>query len=150
MKKIKILVVLLLVVMIGCVALSSCGKIKKESEKSESNDNKNVILADFEEWAPDFQLLKLREEFGAIDVNKDTQYVKSGKQSAKLYVMGWEAGTDPYFFIPTYSELFQFDYTNFNSVDSVMHEIPQGFYHVVPQVFAIDLPSTFCCFQFVG
>ena len=122
MKKIKNLLTLLLVAMIGCLVLIGCNGESTESATSEKNNNindKNVVLADFEEWAPDFQLLKLREEFGAIDVNKDTQYVKSGKQSAKLYVMGWEVGTQPYFFIPTYSELFQFDYTNFNSVDSV-------------------------------
>ena len=119
MKKNRLLwISLLLASLIGCLAASGCNK---ESEQTQSGGSENqTVLADFEEWAPDFQLLRLREEFGAIDVNMDTAFVKSGNQSAKLYVMGSESNQlDPYFYVPTVSDYFGFDYTNFNSVESI-------------------------------
>ena len=67
MKKNRLICVfLLLVSLIGCFAISSC---KKKGEQSQGGSVDKIVLADFEEWAPDFQLLRLREEFGAIDVN---------------------------------------------------------------------------------
>lgn len=117
MKKNRLICVfVLLVSLIGCFVVSGC---KKKGEQSQSVNTDKTVLADFEEWAPDFQLLRLREEFGAIDVNTDATFVKSGKQSAKLYVMGWDRGTDPYFYIQTTSDYFNFDYSNFNSVESI-------------------------------
>ncbi len=117
MKKNRLLwISLLLSSLISCFAASGC---IKQDEQAQSGGENQTVLADFEEWAPDFQLLRLREEFGAIDVNTDATFVKSGKQSAKLYVMGWDAGTDPYFYIPTTSDFFNFDYSDFNSVESV-------------------------------
>ncbi len=95
------------------VAGVACG-----SDNGTQNANQ-VVLADFEEWAPDFQILRLREEFGAIEVNSNPEFVKSGKQSAKLYAMGWEKGNNPYFFIHTQSEHFDFDYTDFSHIDYV-------------------------------
>ena len=95
------------------VAGVACG-----SDNGTKNANQ-VVLADFEEWAPDFQILRLREEFGAIEVNSNPEFVKSGKQSAKLYAMGWENGNSPYFFIHTQSDNFGFDYTDFSCIDYV-------------------------------
>ncbi len=119
MKKSKILwLSLLLASLTGSMLAVGCDKNTDNSNPGGSDNQ--VVLADFEEWAPDFQLLRLREEFGAIDVNTDTAFVKSGNQSAKLYVMGSEGNTlDPYFYIPTISDYFNFDYSNFNSVESI-------------------------------
>lgn len=119
MKKSKILwTSLLLSCLAGSMLFSSCDKGKENSAPA-GKDNQ-AVLADFEEWAPDFQLLRLREEFGAIDVNTDTAFVKSGNQSAKLYVMGAESNLlNPYFYVPTISDYFSFDYSDFNSVESV-------------------------------
>ena len=119
MTKNKLWLTSLMVVMgIGCLSIAAC----KDNETSEGSGGENVnqvVLADFEEWAPDFQLLRLREEFGAIEVNKDAAFVKSGEQSAKLYVMGSERSNDPYFFIHTQSDLFGYDYSDFSKVESI-------------------------------
>ena len=45
-----------------------------------------VCLSDFETYKPDFQLIRILNHFGAINVNTDPQYVKSGKASAKIQV----------------------------------------------------------------
>ena len=119
MKKNKLWLTSLMVVMgISCLSIAACSD--NETSKNGVSENANqVVLADFEEWAPDFQLLRLREEFGAIEVNKDADFVKSGEQSAKLYVMGSERSNDPYFFIQTQSDLFGYDYSDFSKVESV-------------------------------
>ena len=149
MKKSKILwTSLLLACLAGSMLFGGCGT-SKENTNSGGNDNQ-VALADFEEWAPDFQLLRLREEFGAIDVNMDTAFVKSGNQSAKLYVMGGERNTvDPYFYIPTVSDYFNFDYSNFNSVESVSAwvynpsqeeaQVAVGFVTGITDLYKVDL-----------
>lgn len=149
MKKSRILCIsLLLACLAGSMLFGGCGT-SKENTNSGGNDNQ-VALADFEEWAPDFQLLRLREEFGAIDVNMDTAFVKSGNQSAKLYVMGGERNTvDPYFYIPTVSDYFNFDYSNFNSVESVSAwvynpsqeeaQVGVGFVTGITDLYKVDL-----------
>ena len=79
MKKSKILwLSLLLASLTGSMLAVGCDKNTDNSNPGGSDNQ--VVLADFEEWAPDFQLLRLREEFGAIDVNTDTAFVKSGNQ----------------------------------------------------------------------
>lgn len=84
------------------------------------DDPSKVVLADFEEWAPDFQILRTMENFGAVDVNENTDYVKSGKQSAKLYVMGNEGSSlKPYIYLPTVSDYFHFDHSKFEKFDKV-------------------------------
>ncbi|MBO7344740.1 MAG: hypothetical protein J6U92_02245, partial [Clostridia bacterium] len=50
-----------------------CGNSKPNSEsvkKEENSTSSNIkILSDFEEFNPDFQLLRLQNGFGRIDVN---------------------------------------------------------------------------------
>lgn len=51
------------------VSAAACGD--PAGEDPDSDFEETVVLADFEEWAPDFQLLRPMNNFGAIDVNED-------------------------------------------------------------------------------
>ena len=89
-------------------------------EKTEESGNKQVVLCDFERFEPDFQLMRLMNSFGAVNVNKDAQYVKSGETSAKLQPIGnYSTQTDPYAYIKTQSDRFKYDYTDFTWVNSI-------------------------------
>lgn len=89
-------------------------------DKTEESGNKQVVLCDFERFEPDFQLMRLMNSFGAVNVNKDAQYVKSGETSAKLQPIGnYSTQTDPYAYIKTQSDRFKYDYTDFTWVNSV-------------------------------
>ena len=116
MRRNKIWIGILCVLMVfGLVA----GCSKKEKPASKPEKSKDVVLADFEEWAPDFQTLRLRNEFGSIDVNTDADYVKSGKQSAALTVVGAEGSESPWFFVNTVSTRFEYDYSDFSCIDNI-------------------------------
>ena len=84
----------------------------------------DVLLCDFEEWAPDFQTIRFMNGFGRVSKNEDKQYVKSGNYSAKLDPLGWYgAGSLPLIFFPTRSETFGFDYADFSYVDYISVDI---------------------------
>ena len=120
MKKIRLLIISLLFVVlsVSCVFFAGCFGGNDSTEESENSADR-VVLADFEEWAPDFQLLRLKENFGSIEVNADAKYVKSGAQSAKLIVMGNEKTGNPYFFVQTQSNLFGYDYSDFSKIKHI-------------------------------
>ena len=91
----------------------------EETREESRKEPTEIVLADFEKWAPDFQTLRLRNEFGSIDVNTDTDYVKSGKQSAALTVVGSSGSENPWFFVNTVSTRFAYDYSDFSCIDSI-------------------------------
>lgn len=100
----------------GVLAATGC----KPKDENKQDKYEEIVLADFERWAPDFQIMRLMGKFGAVDVNTDAKYVKSGKQSAKLSVLGGVVKkTSPYVYFPTASEYFGYDYSNFTGVQSV-------------------------------
>ena len=119
MKKIRLLIISLLFVIlsVSCVIFAGC--FGNNGTGGSENSADRVVLADFEEWAPDFQLLRLKENFGSIEVNANTKYVKSGAQSAKLIVMGNEKTGNPYFFVQTQSNLFGYDYSDFSKIKHI-------------------------------
>lgn len=70
-----------------------------------------VDFLDFEEYNPDFQLIRLDQTFGKVSQNDDKAYVKSGKYSAKVQPLGgYSSETKPGFYYPLYSEMAGFDY----------------------------------------
>ena len=92
--------------MVGC---------KEEAKKAEP-----IVLCNFEQFEPDFQLMRLQGEFGAVNVNKNMDYVKSGTTSAKLQpIGGYSSGSTPYAYIHTKSTLFEYDYSDFTKVESI-------------------------------
>lgn len=83
-----------------------------------------VCLSDFETYKPDFQLIRILNHFGAINVNTDPQYVKSGKASAKIQPLGgYVSTTSPFMYYPLRSELFEFDYRDLSRLRQVTAEI---------------------------
>ena len=78
MKKTKIASFILATVsMLSTFSLFACDKTKEV----QAGENQ-VLFADFESWEPDFQLMKVYNEFGRVTRNKDQAFVKSGKYSA--------------------------------------------------------------------
>ena len=56
--------------------------------EQKSSDGNKIVVADFEQWAPDFQLMKIYGRFGKVTRNSDKKYVNSGNYSAKLQIVG--------------------------------------------------------------
>ena len=61
-------------------SFACCGEEKKTEVKGDTE----TVIADFESWAPSFQLMRLINGFGKVTENNDAAYVKSGSSSAKL------------------------------------------------------------------
>ena len=102
-------------------AFVSCGKTQTEEPVGPVGA---VSLSDFETYKPDFQLIRVHNHFGAINVNTDPNYVKSGKASAKLQPLGgYISTTSPFMYYPLYSETFGFDYKDLSRLRQVTAEI---------------------------
>ena len=114
MRKLKYIVCAVL-----CLCLLPLGGCKKQSDAPAADDTA-IKIADFEQWAPDFQLMRVMENFGRVTKNEDERYVRSGKASAKLQILGGKSDTKlPLLYFPTASVLFEYDYTDFSKVESV-------------------------------
>ena len=97
-------------------AWAGCDLIKKEEE----TEVKQIVLADFEKFEPDFQLIRLSKFFGAVNVNTDPAYVKSGNTSAKVQPLGHvPSKSQPMMFFPLSSERFDYDHKDFSYYDNV-------------------------------
>lgn len=115
MKKL-INILLALILGLSTIAFGGC---KTATQSGKKNDSE-IILADFEQWAPDFQLISLHNKFGKITRNEDAKYVKSGKYSAKLQpVGGLVAKTKPLMFIPLSSNRFDFSYKDLTEYEEI-------------------------------
>ena len=125
MKKSKLLILILSIISALCFVFAlGCEETPKDDDKIDDSERPfTIVVADFEEWAPDFQLIRTVESFGNMHVNKDMQFVKSGKQSLQIHPLGsYSSGSLPIFFFPTKSELFEFDNSDFTDVDKVTFE----------------------------
>ena len=112
----------LLAVMLGISAISF-GGCKTETQSDEQNGTSNaneIVLANFEQWAPDFQLITLHNKFGKISRNEDAKYVKNGKYSAKLQPVGAQVGeSKPVAIIPLSSSGFDLSYSDLTEYEEV-------------------------------
>ena len=114
MKKLLSLI-LALVTCFTAFAFTGCAPTEQNP-----TDDKRIVLADFEQFEPDFQLMRLMNRFGAVSVNEDAQYVKSGKYSAKLQPLGaYAQSAKPFAYIPLESDRFGYNYTDFTKFGSV-------------------------------
>lgn len=97
---------------LASLSFAGCGASAKKAEP--------IVLCNFEQFEPDFQLMRLQGEFGAVNVNRDPEFVKSGTTSAKLQpIGGYSSGSTPYAYIHTTSNRFGYDYSDFTKVKSV-------------------------------
>lgn len=98
-------------------------------KKAEVTEKSTVVFADFEQWAPDFQLMRPMSNFGVVSVNEDPAFVRSGNASAKLQPMGgyrdsvasfsYNQSVKPYVYFPLKSDLFSYDYQNLRLLDRI-------------------------------
>ena len=65
----KILPLLLTAIVLP--GLASCNNNQKQKE------SKVEMIADFEQWGPDFQTIRITYGFGRIEQNEDKKFVKS-------------------------------------------------------------------------
>lgn len=105
--------------LIASISMASCGNEVIDSGNSQSSSKPldNVVnLYDFEQYAPDFELMRIGNFFGKVSVNTDANYVKSGLQSAKLQPLGSYASSSskPFMYFELSSEKFNYDYTDLN------------------------------------
>lgn len=113
MKKI-IRIVLVFIFAIGSFAvILSCGNT--DAQEPHGGD---IMLVDFENYAPDFSLCRISSDFGKVSVNTDKTFVKSGSRSARIDPVG-----NGWMYFPTYSERYDFDYTDFTYVRCVRLEM---------------------------
>ncbi len=102
-----------------CFIVPLCGCAGK-TENTENVESNVITVADFEQWAPDFQLMRVMPNFGKVTENTDANFVKSGKSSAKVQVLGGKSDVKlPLMYFPTVSTLFGYDRSDFSKVESV-------------------------------
>ena len=112
----KKLFVSLLASIMAFSALAFTGCQKEE----ETGTPTQVVLADFEKFEPDFQLMRISKHFGAVTVNTDATYVKSGTTSAKVQPLGHvPSKSQPWLYFPLSSTRFEYDYRDFSYFDNV-------------------------------
>ncbi len=113
---------ILLAGMLGmsAIAFGGCNTELQSNEQNGTSNANEIVLANFEQWAPDFQLISLHNKFGKISRNEDVKYVKSGKYSAKLQPVGALVGeTRPVAVIPLSSPGFEFSYRDVTEYEEV-------------------------------
>lgn len=108
-------------IMIGVLCISSLTGCKG-TEGSGKDTVTDVLLYDFEDYDRNFQLMRVMSYFGAVDVNEDAQYVKSGTTSALLQPLGYHSTmrnntftglkAESCLYLPLSSGKFEFDYSN--------------------------------------
>lgn len=103
----------------GCVGFTSC----QEPETNDTLEGR-VCLNDFETYKPDFQLIRVLNGFGSIDVNKDARFVKSGEASAMVRPLGaYGSNSSPTAYYPLYSKKFEFDHRDLTRIRQVTAEV---------------------------
>ena len=123
----KILIALLC--LITCFSVIFAVGCNDNRDKGSGGNDKVILLADFETWETGFQLMRTVKYFGALDINTDKNFVKSGKQSMQLHPLGsYTSGSTPTIFYPTSSELFGFNYRDFRDVEKITFEVSDGKY----------------------
>lgn len=104
----------------GCNSSSSTDEEENKEIVSTEEESKEIIFANFEQWGPDFQLMRLINNFGKVTRNEDANYVKEGKYSAKLRPMGgYLTSSIPLLYLPTNSVNFSYNYSDFTQFERI-------------------------------
>lgn len=110
MKKILTLLAAVLAIstLVGC----------KNTKKDDSPEIE--IIADFENWAPDFQTMKISYGFGRVDRNEEKKFVHGGNYSALVQPLGDKTSRfKPTFYFPLRSATFDFNKSNLRKYSSL-------------------------------
>ena len=127
-------------------------KATTSSQRGTDPENPTQILySDFNQWAPDFQLIRLTSTSGAVYVNEDPAFTKDGKGGSALFrpIGSHASGSNPIFIFPTHSSSFNFDYRDFSDTRSIDFELYNAENHdlkvavgLTPSISSIDTFST--------
>lgn len=134
---------------LGVTALGGCDGNSGGKDPAADEDvlEKSFVYSDFEDWAPDFQLIRVGKYAGSIEVNTDPAYSFGGKgQSCLIRPVGsYASKSTAKFTFPTHSTLFSFDYRDFSDVQSISFEFYNGedkdvnvYVGLTPTVTSID------------
>lgn len=120
MKKIIKTILAAVIACTCCIPAVGCDGLENTNQSSSGSTlaNNEVLFADFETWAPDFQLCRISNMFGKVSMNADAQYVHEGKRSARIDPVG-----KGWMYFALRSELFDYDYTDFTRVDGIRMEM---------------------------
>ena len=77
MKKTLVKILAGLLAVTGSLAAFGCGD---RNDTPTEERPAQYTLADFEAWAPDFQLCRISSTFGQVSMNTDPAYVRSGSR----------------------------------------------------------------------
>ena len=92
----------------------------EKPDSHETPENNVITIANFEQWQPDFGLMRVMPSFGKVSKNDDANFVKSGVSSAKIQPLGGKSDVKlPLMYFPTVSTRFGYDYSDFSKVESV-------------------------------
>ena len=112
---------------IGLGAIMSLGLVACNDSSNDGSDNgpqipETITYANFEQWGPDFQLIRVQDYAGVINVNTDKTYAKD-EQSLLINPIGaYSSSATGKFIFPLASELFDFNYSNFTTVEKITVE----------------------------
>lgn len=136
----------LIIAALSLVTLVGCGS------NSDSDNSNSTYIADFENWGPDFQTIKLSFAFGKIERNDVKKFVKKGKYSAKVQPQGDpDFSEKPFFYFPLRSKEYEYDKSNlknylsysfsfYNDGDEDI-KVNSGFIAKVKTVYQVDFAS---------
>lgn len=117
MKKLLTLLLAGMLTLACGVGFMACDTDRTKGETAQSGE---IVVSDFEQWGPDFQLIRLSTYFGRVTRNRDAQYVKSGRYSAKVEALGgYSTGYEPVLTVPLISANFNFNYSDFRWYDRI-------------------------------
>lgn len=115
MKKLGLYILTSIIAGSALCGLGGCNDAEKKQ-----TENSEITFADFEQWGPDFQLMRLINNFGVVTRNEEATFVKSGKYSAKLQPMGpYLSDKKPIVYLPTTSLKFDYKYSDFTQYERV-------------------------------
>ena len=114
---------LFLICMLSLATIVLPAGCSKKDESGETPSLAENMLYDFEDYDRNFQLMKVMSYFGAVNVNRDKTYVRSGEQSALLQPLGYHSTMignvftptlkpESCLYIPLSSNKYEFDYTD--------------------------------------
>lgn len=109
---------------LACAMLTAACCILPACNPTEETPETEVVLCNFEQYVPDFEMLRFVNKFGAIEVNTEAEYVRSGQASAKVMPLGnYSNNTTPMFYIPFTSIAHNYDYQDLRMLDYISFSI---------------------------
>lgn len=119
------------VILAGALALTATAMFAacNDDGKKQEEQSQSVLLYDFEDYDRNYSLMRVMSYFGAVNVNRNAQYVKSGEGSALLQPLMWHStmigntysGIKPEscLYIPFSSNRYEFDYSDAGKIQTV-------------------------------